>query len=941
MKRPCSALLTIALSFGLTLPSTSIAANAPRTASIVLQKVTSDATSGITEYKLPSNGLQVLLAERHHTPLVTVMVVYHVGSRNEAVGYTGSTHFLEHMMFKGTPKFDPLKGTGIDDVLKPMGGINNATTYYDRTNYFETMPSQYLAKGLEIEADRMRHALLRESDREKEMTVVRNELERNEDDAGRLLEWNVFAQAFLAHPYHHPVIGWRSDVEGVPIERLRKFYNDFYYPNNATLVVIGDFKTPEALQLISKHFGAIPSAPQPFPKVYTQEPPQIGERRFVVRRGEDLPKVEIGWHISNAVNKDNYALDVMGAILGDERRQSSRLYKSLVDPGLASECFAYGLSMRDPGLFMAGATATPGSANEKLESVLRDQLQKLATEPISDEELDKAKKSIWKRWKLEAADPMGMSSQLAEAIAVADWQWWVNYDKNIKAVTKADIARVAKKYFSNQNSTVGYYYPAKEPEPQAPKNAEPANNSESEPPKNPESEPPKGSEPEGPTAPPAPPSPPSPPPAQQQQRASVAAQVKKKVLPNGMTVLVLPVKGTGVVAVAAKIRAGEYFHPKDLYSVPDFVAEMLDKGSAHWSKEALAKQLEMMGTSLNFNAANFWLSFNSDIVQEDLPQFLSMASDVLQNPLFPADELAKSRKQANARIQADMADTGQVASNELFGALYKPDCVFYEPPFKDQLAELDKLNVDQLRAFHKAHVTPANTVLAVVGDIDPDTAFELVSKNFSQWSGAPADKITMEMCTANSVAGKKIEKNMPDKTNVDVLMGSSAPLSIHSKDFYAASIANSALGHDTLSSRLADLRIKHGLTYGVGSYFTENAYENGAWIVTYSTNPQNLNKSFPIVDTIIQNYIKNGITKKELAEEAKRLGGEYVVERMRTPRQLADAITKYEFLGLGTKFMDEYPLRLSKVTAPEVNAAIKKYFDPKKLVITVAGTLPK
>jgi zinc protease len=430
MKRTIVLLLSIwfALNMGLT-PA----------AAAQLTKVTTDAATGISEYKLSSNGLQVLLAERHHTPLVTVMVVYHVGSRNEAVGYTGSTHFLEHMLFTGTPKHDPKKGTGIDDVLKPIGGINNATTSYDRTNYFETLPSKYLEVALELEADRMRNALLRAEDHNTEMTVVRNELERNEDDPNRLLDVNLFAHAFLAHPYHHPIIGWRSDVEGVPVERLRQFYNDFYYPNNATLVVIGDFNTETALQQIEKYFGPIPKAPKEFPDVYTQEPPQLGERRFVVRRGEDLPKVQIGFRTPNAVDKDSYPLEIAAAILGDDRKQASRLYKSLIDTNLASDTYAYNYSMRDPGMFTMFATATPGSSSDKIESTMFEQAQKLATQPITDEELDRAKRSIWKRIKLDAADPMGMASQLAEAIAVADWQWWVNLEKNIKAVSKEDV----------------------------------------------------------------------------------------------------------------------------------------------------------------------------------------------------------------------------------------------------------------------------------------------------------------------------------------------------------------------------------------------------------------------------------------------------------------------------------------------------------------------
>lgn len=933
MKRILVALLSILLVLSMGLPGSVSAANT-KASTPQLQKVSSDPASGITEYKLTSNGLQVLLAERHHTPLVTVMVVYHVGSRNEAVGYTGSTHFLEHMMFRGTSKHDPNKGTGIDDILKPMGGINNATTSYDRTNYYETLPSQDLNVALEFEADRMRNVLLRQEDHNQEMTVVRNELERNEDEANQLLNINVFAHAFLEHPYHHPIIGWRSDVEGVPVSRLRTFYNDFYYPNNATLVVIGDFKTADAIKQIIQNFGRVPKSPRPFPEVYTQEPPQIGERRFVVRRGEDLPKVQLAFHIPKAVDKDTYALEVASALLGDDRRQSSRLYKALVDTGMASDCYAYNYGMKDPALFTLMATATPGTANEKIEETLYREAQKLGTEPISDEELEKAKKSIWKRLKLDASDPMGMASQLAEAIAVADWHWWANFEKNIKAITKEDVAHAAKKYFSKDNETVGYYYPTK-----------PAKN-EAAPPATPTTS--AGlldvMVPDPDVVAAATESETAPAPATATgaaKRASVAAQVKKRVLKNGMTVLALPVKGVGVVSVAGKIRAGEYFRPTGLYSVPDFTAEMLDKGSAKWTKEALARQLELMGSSLNFNSSNFWMSFNSDVVSEDVPQFVSMLSDTLRNPLFLPEELDKARKQTAARIQQEMNDTGSVASNELYSVLYKPECVYYEVPYKAQLEELPKVSVDHLRAFYKAHITPANTVLAVVGDIEPETAFKIVEENFASWSGGPADKISVEACASSDALTKTLEHNMQDKTNVDVLMARPFAPAITAPDFYAASIANSALGHDTFASRLGEVRTKHGLTYGIGSYFTENAYENGSWVVSYSVAPSNLNKSFPIVKTIIDKYVKEGITAKELSEEARRLGGEYTVERMRTPHQLADAITKYEFLGMGAKFMDEYPIKLSQVTRAQVNAAIRKYFDPNKTLTAVAGTLPK
>lgn len=936
-----------------------------------LEKIQSDPASGIAEYKLKSNGLQVLLAERHHSPIVTVMVVYHVGSRNEAVGYTGSTHFLEHMMFKGTAKHDPKKGTGIDDVLKPLGGINNATTSYDRTNYYEILPAQYLGTALELEADRMRNELLRKDDHDSEMTVVRNELERNEDDPGRLLDINLFSHAFVAHPYHHPVIGWRSDVENVPIERLRRFYNEFYYPNNATLVVIGDFQTPQALQLISKYFSVVPASPAPFPPVYTTEPPQEGERRFIVQRGEDLPKVVLGFHIPKATDKDTYALEVAASLLGDDRKQSSRLYKSLVDPGLVSDVYAYNYSLKDPSLFTLLATATPDTPSEKIESILFDQAQGLAHNAITPVELEKAKKSVWKRMRLETADPMGLNGQLAEAIAIADWRWWVNLEANIKAVTADDVKRVAEKYFVKRNETVGYYYPTKKPAsnepatPSTPPGASslldvPASYVVAQAPADTNIKPTASS-----VGSPAASSVGSgdirtettvnavgskdmhtettvntvSSTATSSTHASIASQVQKKVLANGMTILVLPMPGSKVVSIAGKIKAGDYFHPPGIYSIPDFVADMLDKGSEHWTKDALAQQLETMGTTLDFGAGHFSLDFQSDLVTEDVPQYMALLSDTLQRPTFANSELDKEKKQHLADITAATTDADQVAANAFYRAVYKPNCVYYQQPFNEQMSEVSKVTVDGLKAFHKAHVNPANTVLAVVGDIEPKVAFDLVDKEFAGWSGPPADKIDVSDCASAAVQAKRINNPLPDKVNVDVLMGSPSALSIKSPDFYAASLANAALGHDTISSRLAEIRQKHGLTYGISSYFSENQYENGPWIINFTVNPTNLPKAIPLIDKIVADYAAKGMTEHELDEESKRLAGEYIVERMRTPHSLADAITKYEMLGLGAKFMDEYPKRLRQVTLGEANAAIKKYFDLSHMVMSVAGTI--
>jgi len=233
---------------------------------------------GIMEYRLDANGLGVLMLPQKLAPVTTFMVTYHVGSRNEVTGTTGATHLLEHLMFKGTTSHDRSLGTSYDQILERVGAETNATTWLDRTNYFASVPANALPQLIEVEADRMRNLSLREEDRRPEMTVVRNEFERGENMPTTALGKDIWATAFQAHPYHHDTIGWRSDIERVPIEKLRAFYDTFYWPDNATVTVIGDFDAAQTLANIKKFYGVIPKSPHPFPQVYTEEPEQTGPR---------------------------------------------------------------------------------------------------------------------------------------------------------------------------------------------------------------------------------------------------------------------------------------------------------------------------------------------------------------------------------------------------------------------------------------------------------------------------------------------------------------------------------------------------------------------------------------------------------------------------------------------------------------------------------------
>ena len=375
-------------------------------------------SGGIEEYRLTANGLQVLLLPQAAAPVVTFMVTYRVGSRNERAGLTGATHLLEHLMFKGTERFNRDLGTSVFNTLQRVGAQVNATTWYDRTNYYALLPNEHLGLAVEIEADRMRGARVRDEDLASERTVVLNEFDRGENDPTRKLLHAVYATAFFAHPYGHPTIGWRSDIERVSAAGLRHFYDTYYWPDNATASVIGDFDRAEALDRIARHFGATPPAPDPFAHNVTDEPPQLGERRVTIRQAGQLGAVVLAFKAPPGLTEDADALDVLSSALGDGK--SSRLYRRLTDRGLTTGVFAYAPRLRDPGLFFVYGALAPDVEPEAVEEALWEVVREVAEEGLAEAELRRARSQIVAQEAFGRDGPYAIASQLNEAIAAGE-----------------------------------------------------------------------------------------------------------------------------------------------------------------------------------------------------------------------------------------------------------------------------------------------------------------------------------------------------------------------------------------------------------------------------------------------------------------------------------------------------------------------------------------
>jgi len=899
---------------------------------------------GTREYRL-ANGLKLLLVENRVAPVVTFLVLYKVGSRNEAVGHTGATHLLEHMLFKGTPTFNKRAGTQVAATLQRVGADFNATTWYDRTNYFETVPSDRLELAVHLEADRMRNSFIADEDRQSEMTVVRNELERGQNEPALVLDEAVYATAFREHPYHHPTIGWRADVENVPTARLKEFYDTFYHPNNATAIVVGDFERGSALELVLRYFGALPASPAPIPEVYTDEPRQQGERRLVVRRAGELPLVQIAFRTPAALGQVNvlsnsqlaaraaarpeendiFPLAVLSAALANG--VTSRLYQSLVETELAVSVDARVDQFRDPGLFNIYATSAPGVEPQRVEDVIHRELARAAKD-LKEEEVSKAKRQITAHAAYERDGTHNVAMQMSEAEAVADWRFFKNYALNISRVRVEDVRRVAADYFTEDNRTVGHFIP---------KTFGGASNGRSD-----------GagagshgvalrphgykfhheplSESSGGAAGAASPG------------AGLASRVGREELGTGAVLLVLENTATPTVAVRGSLRAGSYFEPRAKPGLARITAEMLKRGTRRRGKLELAGALEQVGADIEFEADAFAVQIEARSLSEDFPALASTLAEMLREPSFPADELEKLKQQTIAAIQEQQSDTRLRAYERLSQTVFDEENPFFLHGGARLVESIGSITVEDVRGFYEKFYGGRSLILSVVGGVRAGDALRTLREAFEDFGG-PED-VNVSVRDPEPQTGARREfVIVKDKANVDVLIGSAAPLRRDASDYYAAILANRALGESTLSSRLGlQVRDAEGLTYGIGSRFRAPTLAAGPWYIAVSVNPGNVERAVESALNVLREYVRDGVRADELEDEKSSAIGAFKVS-LSTNAGLASALWNAEFYRLGLDYVERYPELVRAVTVEDANAAIRKYFRPDHLTVVVAGDI--
>jgi len=884
-----------------------------------------DSFRGLDQYRLKSNGMTLLLAPDHASPVFTFMVVYHVGSRNEAPGNTGSAHLLEHMIFnKSTENFGKAHGhKTFQEVLYEAGadyGSTNMTTWYDRMNGYSTLPSDKLELAMKIEADRLGRALILDSERQSEMSVVRNEYEIGENDPAQALEKAVVSTAIQAHPYHWSTIGYRSDIEGVTTEKLREHYKSFFWPNNSDALLVGDFDPETALALFDREFGAFKKSDHPIPQVITQEPPQEGERRVVVQRPGSLGMVMLAYLRPGAKDPDFIPLDVLTSILADG--VNSRLYRALVEPGLATNINANNYTLRDPYPILVDATVASGKTQAEVEAALKATLAEIAAKGVTDDEIRRAQQQIEVAVIRSRDGTYNYASGLGEAIASADWKWFLTYVENVKTVTAADVKRVAARYLVPQHATVGWFVPATEPA-AATQTAEVA----------------PAPAPVAPVA--AAKSEPAPAATGQRASGSFAQRTTRRVLKNGLVVDIVENHSVPTVAVRGIAFAGETAAPAGKPAIPALTAKMLQRGTKTRTKEEIGKLLNDAGATRFYGANLADTTLNGNGLSRDVALLLSVMADELKNPAFDAEELAKAKKELESEyLRAD--DSTQNRGFERLRKLVYPSGHPYSVPGREKLlASVNAATLDDLRAFHRARYSGAGLILAIVGDVDTAKTLALVEQQFGTIAkGERLSFAGVERVAPPATAAREVV-TMPGKANMNLIIGTASSLRRTDPDYEAALVGNAALGQSSLSSRIGRrVRDAEGLSYSLASRFGFTDELDGLWYVNVNVAPQNLAKAMKSTMEEIEKFGREGVTDEEVAAQKTYFAGNFQVG-LGSNAGIAAALVTAEKFGYGPRYLDEFPARIKAVTKEQVNAAMKKHFFFERLNTVVAGDLER
>ncbi len=865
---------------------------------------------GITEYRL-ANGLQLLLIPDDSKPTTTVNMTYHVGSRHENYGETGMAHLLEHLLFKGTPT-----NRNVLAEFTKRGLAANGSTWFDRTNYFASFATndENLKWYLSWQADAMVNSFIARKDLDTEMTVVRNEMEMGENSPERILFEKTLATMYQWHNYGKNTIGARADVENVDIPRLQAFYRQYYQPDNATLIVAGKFDPAKVLGWVSQSFGKLKKPARKLPTLYTLDPVQDGERSVTLRRAGGVPLLMAAYHVPAAAHPDFAAVELLNQILGDT--PSGRLHKRLTAKQLAAGTYAFSQGLADPGFAIFGAQLAPGLDVDKTRSELLATVESIASEPITEEELGRAKAQWLKAWEQAFTNPETVGVSLSESVAQGDWRLFFLLRDRVRDAKLAEVQRVAVERLLTSNRTLGTYLPVDAPA-RAPLPRRPDVASEL-----------KTFKPQ------------AAPTAVQAFDASPANidRLTQRFELGGMKVALLP-KGArgGAVSAVLALRFGD---EKTLFGqgeVPEFVAAMLDKGTATLSRQQIQDKLDALRTEMRIGGGGGVVTVSLTSRRDTLPEAIALVGEVLRNPTFPPEVLDELKRAALADIEQQRKEPEALAENAVSRAMnpYPRGDVRYTSSFDEMVSDINAVTVEQLKAFHKRFYSAARSEFGAAGDMDVAAVRAALDKSLGGWTGGePYTRVARPIAP---VKPQRLQLAAPDKQNATLLFRQSVPLHDLDEDYAALTMANYLLGTGGQSRLWRRIRESEGLSYDVRTGISWNSHEPHSMLQGSAIfAPQNVAKVEAAFREELARALKEGFSAQELAEGKRGLLAFRRLSRAQD-RNLASALATNLDLNRTFAVSARVDDALSKLTLEQVNAALRKYVKPESFVTAVSG----
>ncbi|CAN5127693.1 pitrilysin family protein [soil metagenome] len=871
---------------------------------------------GITEYRL-QNGLRVLVFPDNSKQTITVNMTYMVGSKHENYGETGMAHLLEHLVFKGTPKHP-----NIPEELTSHGAQPNGSTWLDRTNYFETFNAteENLKWALDLESDRMVNSFISKKDLDSEMTVVRNEFESGENDPGSVLMERVMSTAYLWHNYGKSTIGSKADLENVPIDRLQAFYKRYYQPDNAVLTVAGKFDEAKTIELVNQYFGVAPKPVRDLQASYTLDPTQDGERSVVLKRVGDVQVVTCAYHIPAGSHPDYAAIEVLSRILGSA--PSGRLYKSLIDTKKASNTQVFSFELKEPGLLFATAEVLKEKSLDDAKAAMLKTLDEFSTTAPSSEEVERAKNEIIKQIELAFNSSTRIALTLSEYIGMGDWRMLFLTRDRVKAVTPADVARVAALYLKPDNRTTGVFIPTEKPSrseiPAIPNvddmvkdykgNAAVVAGEEFDP-----------------------------------SPGNIESRTVKSDLPNGMKLAFLSKKTRGEsVEARITLRFGNEATLANKGTVSEYVAALLNKGTSKHTRQQIKDEFDRLKANVFIGGGGNQTAINITTIRPNLAEVLKLVTEVLKDPIFPADEFDKLRNEQLAQIEANRSEPQAIAFTRIQQHInpYPKSDVRYTATFDEDMADHKAVTLEQVKKFYKEFYGASSATMSVVGDFDPTEVKSLATESFGMWKNPqPFSRLVSKVFPVTTV---NEATETPDKANAVFVAAYVFELRDDNADYAALTLGNYMLGGGFLNSRLAvRIRQKDGLSYGVGSNFNANPLDAVSTFQAYAIYaPENGDKLEAAFKDEISKVIATGFT----AEEVTAAKSGWIQNRSVNRSQdggLAGTLNNYLYIKRDLMWDDAIEKKVLALTPEQVNAAMKKWLTLDKMNIFKAGDFAK